>query len=224
MPIGEVLTPALGVLMSPLPIVAVILMLFSSRATTNGPAFVAGWVVGLVVVVSLVLILADPANLSSDGDSPSTAASVIQLVLGALLVLLAWRNWQKRPAPGETPEMPKWMAGVDKTTPIAAAGLGAFLAALNPKNLAFDIAAGTAIVSTGASTASQVAGAVVFVILASLGVAGPVVWYLVAPDKAAATLEKVRVWLVQNNTLIMAIVLLVLGVSQVGKGISGLFG
>lgn len=224
MPIGEVLTPALGVLMSPLPIVAVILMLFSSRATTNGPAFVAGWVVGLVVVVSLVLILADPANLSSDGDSPSTAASVIQLVLGALLVLLAWRNWQKRPAPGETPEMPKWMAGVDKTTPIAAAGLGAFLAALNPKNLAFDIAAGTAIVSTGASTASQVAGAVVFVILASLGVAGPVVWYLVAPDKAAATLEKVRAWLVQNNTLIMAIVLLVLGVSQVGKGISGLFG
>ena len=37
--IGEVLTFAIGVAISPVPIIAVILMLFSQRARVNGPVF-----------------------------------------------------------------------------------------------------------------------------------------------------------------------------------------
>ena len=48
--ISEVLTFAIGVAISPVPIIAVILMLFSGRATVNGPMFLAGWVVALAVV------------------------------------------------------------------------------------------------------------------------------------------------------------------------------
>jgi hypothetical protein len=40
--IGEVLTFAIGVAISPVPIIAVILMLFSGRAKVNGPMFLAG--------------------------------------------------------------------------------------------------------------------------------------------------------------------------------------
>jgi hypothetical protein len=43
--IGEVLTFAIGEAISPVPIIAVILMLFSGRAKVNGPMFLAGWVV-----------------------------------------------------------------------------------------------------------------------------------------------------------------------------------
>jgi hypothetical protein len=52
--IGEVLAPAVGVMLSPLPIVGVILMLLSPRAKINGPAFVAGWIGGLVIVLAVV--------------------------------------------------------------------------------------------------------------------------------------------------------------------------
>jgi hypothetical protein len=53
--IGDILPLAIGVAISPVPIIAVILMLFSARARTNGPAFLAGWIVGLTVVGAIVL-------------------------------------------------------------------------------------------------------------------------------------------------------------------------
>ena len=44
--IGDVLPLALGVALSPIPIIAVILMLLSPKAQENGPAFLVGWVAG----------------------------------------------------------------------------------------------------------------------------------------------------------------------------------
>ncbi len=41
--ISAVLTFAIGVAISPVPIIAVILVLFSRGARVNGPAFLAGW-------------------------------------------------------------------------------------------------------------------------------------------------------------------------------------
>ena len=64
--IGEVLTFAVGVTISPVPIIAVILMLFSGRAKVNGPMFLAGWVVALTVVSSAAYLLSDAGNASTD--------------------------------------------------------------------------------------------------------------------------------------------------------------
>ena len=48
--IGQVLSFGVGVALSPVPIIAVVLMLGTPRARSNGPAFVAGWILGLAVV------------------------------------------------------------------------------------------------------------------------------------------------------------------------------
>jgi hypothetical protein len=48
--IGDVLPLAVGVALSPLPIVAVVLMLVTVRAKVNGPAFILGWCIGLAVI------------------------------------------------------------------------------------------------------------------------------------------------------------------------------
>ncbi len=119
--IGEILTPAIGVALSPIPIIAVILMLFSAKAKTNGPAFVGGWIAGILIIEALVLIFADPANISGEDGSPSKTASLIQLGLGILLLLLAVKQWRSRPKGDAEPVMPKWMATIDKTTPLVAA-------------------------------------------------------------------------------------------------------
>jgi hypothetical protein len=44
--ISEVVVPAIGVAISPVPIVAVIVVLFSQRARVNGPVFLVSWAVG----------------------------------------------------------------------------------------------------------------------------------------------------------------------------------
>ncbi len=47
--IGAILPFGVGVALSPVPIIAVILMLMSARARVNGPMFIVGWLVGLAV-------------------------------------------------------------------------------------------------------------------------------------------------------------------------------
>ena len=114
--VSEVLTFAIGVAISPVPIIAVILMLFSRRAQVNGPVFLLGWVLALAVVSTVVYLLADqssPATSSSASDSISWG----KIVLGVLLLLLAVRNWRNRPTRDVQPEMPKWMSGVDRSRP-----------------------------------------------------------------------------------------------------------
>ena len=72
--IGDILPMALGVAISPVPIIAVILMLLAPRARAASVAFMLGWVIGVVVVVGAVTFLVQPAG-SSDPDDPSLVAS-----------------------------------------------------------------------------------------------------------------------------------------------------
>src|SRR5438876_10120530 len=79
--ISEVLPFAIGVAISPVPIIAVILMLFSRRARINGPVFLLAWAVGLSVVSAVVYAVSDSANAASDSTADNTV-SWIKIVLG----------------------------------------------------------------------------------------------------------------------------------------------
>ena len=97
--IGDILPLAIGVAISPVPIIAIVLMLGAPRARMNGPAFAAGWVLALATVGAVVLALAN-GSADNDAGEPATWASVLKLAYGALFILLAVRTWRKRPAPG----------------------------------------------------------------------------------------------------------------------------
>jgi threonine/homoserine/homoserine lactone efflux protein len=221
--IGQILTPAVGVALSPFPIVGVILMLLSPKARINGPAFLAGWLAGMAILLALILIFANPSDLSDSDDAPSTLAGLIDLALGVLLVLLAIKQWKSRPKGGEEPQMPKWMAGIDKVTPAKALVLGAFLSAINPKNLLLTIAAGTSIAAADLSTTDQIVAALVFMVIASVSVGGLVIWYMVAGESAKGKLDSLRGWLVAHNNIIMCVLFLLIGVNLIGKALPAFF-
>src|SRR5436305_6130223 len=221
--IGTILPQAIGVAISPVPVIAVILMLFSQRARSNGPAFLVGWVIALAVVGSIVLVLASLGKVST-GGTPSTLAYVLKLLLGLLLLVLAVRQWRSRPKAGEEPQMPKWMATIEAITAGKAFGLAALLAGANPKNLALTLAAALSIAQAGMSGAAPWIALAVFIILASLTVAGPVLYYLFAGQSAEKALNGWKTWLVTNNTTVMFVLLLVLGAHSFGQGLGGLIG
>jgi len=89
--ISEVLTYAVGVAISPVPIIAVTLMLFSRRARENGSLFLLGWVVALAVVCGVAYAAADEANAATDSTTADTIAWG-KIVFGVLLLLLAART------------------------------------------------------------------------------------------------------------------------------------
>ena len=152
--IGQVLSLGVGVALSPVPIIAVVLMLGTPRARANGPAFVLGWVVGLAVVGTIVLLAASDAS-ASDGGEPATWVGVLELVLGCLLALVAVRQWRGRPHEGEEAALPKWMQAIDTFGPGKALGLGVLLSAVNPKNLLLTVAAAAAIAQTGVARGAR---------------------------------------------------------------------
>lgn len=219
--ISEVLTPALVVALSPFQVIAAILMLATPRSRTIAPAFLVGWLLGLALVGSGTLLLSDPAGLEGD-DGPTTLGAALQLGLGVLVTLLALKKWKKRPAQGETAEMPKWMAGISGFSPAKSFAMGVALSAINPKILIATIAAAVAVAQTGANTSQALIAVLAFIVLGSITVLVPIVWYLLSPQGAGPTLEKWNVWLTANNAVLMAVVFLVIGVNLISKGISGL--
>jgi len=216
--IGEVLPLALGVAISPIPIIAAILMLLSPKARVTSVGFLLGWVVGIVVAVTVFTLLSSilPAQ---DPDASRPVRGIIQIVLGLLLFLLAFSQWRKRPKAGEQAALPKWMKAIDTITFIAAAGLGFLLSALNPKNLIMAAGAGVDIGVAGLSAGSSALVIAVFTLIAASTVLVPVIGYLIAADRLRAPLDALRGWLAAENAVIMAVLLLVIGVSMIGKGI-----
>jgi len=222
-PIGDILTLAVGVAISPVPIIAVILMLFTKKAKSNSLAFLLGWVLGLTIVGGIVLYIAGTQDLSP-GSEPSTAASAIRLLLGLLLLFLAAKQWKKRPRPGEEPEMPKWMKTIGSFTPAKALGLALLLSGVNPKNLALTMAAAMNIAQANLNSFQSFVLLGVFVIIGSITVAIPVIVYLTMGNKAAKALDEMKAWLTHNNATVMFVLLIILGVDLVGKGIAELWG
>lgn len=221
--IGQLLPTAVGVMLSPLPIVGVILMLLSTKARVNGPAFLIGWMAGLAIIVGGIVAFVDPDRLNKSEGGPSTLSGILHLALGVLLLLLAVKQWKGRPKAGEDPQMPSWMAKMQDASPIFAAGMGAFLSGLNPKNLIFDIAAAASIVAGDLSTTQQIVAILVFMLLASLTIGIPVIWYLVAGERAKAKLDTLRGYLVQYNWVIMMVLFLVLGAKLIGQSLPAFF-
>jgi len=216
--IGAVLPLALGIAVSPIPIIAAILMLLSPRARTAGLGFLGGWVAGIVVAVVLFTLLSTliPA---ADPDESKPVAGIVKIVLGLLLLGLALRQWRGRPKAGESAALPKWMSAVDSMTPTRALAIGFLLSAVNPKNLLMAVGAGVDIGSSGLTVGEATVAIVIFVLIASASVAVPVIGYLAAADRMRAPLESMRAWLGQNNAAVMTVLLLVIGIVVIGKGI-----
>ncbi len=219
--IGDVLPLAIGVALSPVPIIAIVLMLGTPRARSNGPAFALGWVAGLTVVGGILLAFAS-GNADDDGGEPATWVSVVKLLIGVAFVLLAARTWRGRPKAGEQADLPKWMQAIDQFTPAKSLGAGFFLSGINPKNLALTIAAAAAIAQLGLSGGDEAVALAVFVLVGSVSILAPVAVYFLMGARAATILDGLKRWMGAHNAAIMTVLLLVLGAKLIGDAIGGL--
>ena len=214
--IGDLLPSALAVALTPVPIVAIVLVLGASNARTAGPAFVLGWIAGLVFVCIFVVLLVGSED---DPDSDDPGLNWLKIAIGVLFVLMAARQWTKRPAHDEELATPGWMTSIEGATPRKALLLGATFAGANPKNLALTVAAFASTVEAGLDQADTAIAVVVFIALASVTVAGPLLFYLIDADRAARPLDAVKQFMSDNDAVIKMVILLLLGAVILGDGL-----
>ncbi|WP_063064292.1 GAP family protein [Nocardia violaceofusca] len=215
--LGDLLPLAVGVAISPIPIVAAILIILSANAAHAGTGFAIGWVLGIVGVTTIFVVLSGTLSDSQDKHS-STVTAWVKIVLGVVLLGLAAMQWRSRSDTG----VPGWMRAIDTLSAVGAVGLGALLSAVNPKNLLLCVSAGVAIGTSGIGGGQEVIAVLVFTVIAAASVLVVVIGYLVAAERLREPLDRARRWLQANNHVVMAIVLLVMGAVVLGKGIGGL--
>ncbi|WP_235734537.1 GAP family protein [Nocardioides alcanivorans] len=218
--VGSLLPVALGVAISPLPIIAVILMLLTPRGRAASVAFLLGWGVGIALLVLAVALLVDPVDSSTSSD-PTTLASTLKLLLGVVALCLALAQWRRRPRPGADATLPKWMAAIDTMTAGKACGLGVALVVANPKNLTLCLTAGVIIGSGGLTSGQSFAAVGAFVVISSCSVAVPTVGNLIAADRLRGGLDELRIWLTAHNSAVMTVILLVIGGHTIGQAVAG---
>lgn len=218
--IGAVLPAAVGVALSPFPVVAVVLVLGTPRARANGLAFAAGWVVGLAVLTTVGLLVTGGAD--DPAGEASTVVAWIRVVLGAALVAAGVQKWRGRPRAGEEVPPPGWVASLEGIGPSRALALGGALGGLNPKNLVLTFAAASSIATAGPDgVGAGVAGAT-YVALASSTVLGAVLFHLVAGARSDPALASAKAFMEANATVIVVLVLLLLGAKVLGDGLAGI--
>jgi threonine/homoserine/homoserine lactone efflux protein len=218
--IGQTLVVAVAVGLSPIPIIGVVVMLSTPRGHTNGPAFLAGWIFGLVALGTIVLLTASGAGADGGGGNPGWV-NAVKLGLGLVLIAMAAKQWKGRPGAGEEAGLPGWMDAVDHFSARRSAGLGTALAAINPKNLILVVAGVTTIAQYADSSSGQALALALFVAVGSIGTALPVLLYLTMRERSRLFLESLKDWMARNNAVIMGVICLLLGAKLIGDAISG---
>src|SRR5262252_1002367 len=100
---------------SPGSVVTMIVLLSMSAGLRRGVAFIVGWLLALLVLALLMVFVLQGQDFSSRHTTPSRAVSVVELVIGALLLIGSWRVY-RRPREAKGPESPpKWLDRVDRT-------------------------------------------------------------------------------------------------------------
>jgi hypothetical protein len=196
-------------------------MLLSARPRAASVAFFVGFVIAIMVVTAAGYLLA--SVLPHRGET-SISAPWVLLILGVLAIVLAVRQWRSRPKSGDELELPGWMAKVEGITTSSAFVMGAFFGGIKPKNLLLSIGLGVSLEALTLSTSEAAIVIVIVALIASIPVMVPVIISIVALDRVASTLDRLRAWMMQHNAAMVGTILLLVGVLLIGQAVSTLVG
>jgi len=211
---------AVGIAISPVPIITVILMLFTPRPRSNGAGFVLGWFLGIGIPALVVFMVDRVINQGDVATPPSRMALNLRIAVGVILILVAAWNWMHRNKQDVENKKPLLMRVVDSITPWKAILLGFLFADVtNPKNLALTVAGCMAITAGHLSAFGNAIVLTLFTGMASLCVALPVLLFLSGGDAAKLTVEQWRQWLMKHKKGVMALLFFVFGIALLVRGV-----
>lgn len=226
---------AVGVILSPLAIMALVAVLLSRNARANGVAYLLGWLLGLGGVVAVFAWLFPMLAVHGRGEPPLWVA-VLRLLLGLFLTAAAVWVYRKgrariaqmataaspREVVAASPQLPGWLHSVESFRPGRTFLLGLGLFVLNPVDASCAIIAALDISLADVGPAAATTAAALFVVVGALPIALPVLYVLARGAEAQPRLDRVRAWIAGNTHVLNAAMLLVIGVLQLEKALTAL--
>lgn len=211
----------IGSAVVPLQIMMVILLLSSQNRGLAKAIFLVAGMTMIRLLQGLVfgLIFAPSA---SEASGKSWLVSTLLMVLGILLLITAYRQWQNEEDPEGPP--PKWMTSLDTLTPLKAFGFGAGLVLISGKFWVFTLSAIGVIEEAQLGQPSSTLAFLLYILLAQSLLLLLILLRLVIPERSSSILENMSAWLTRYNRPIVVTVSLVFGLLFFYQGVSGLLG
>jgi hypothetical protein len=217
----ELVLISLGAMLSPTTLTfSVLALVVAKRPLRTGIWFYLGaFTITVAIGVLAAFVLGDVAAPSGNGQR-KTWVSVFDLVAGVVLLVYIARTWRRPFAEKTTQGMVERMTAVASSPWIAVVAAGATLA--NPGG--FIPLALKAISELDPTRAGYAAEWLLFTVVSLLPLSLALVLLLVSPTWAERVLGRTRSWLEGHLRLIASVILLLLAVSLLRNGISGLTG
>jgi Sap, sulfolipid-1-addressing protein len=204
---------ALALAVQPWSVLAGVLLVASKGGVAKAMAYVAGWVLALVVVaIATVALYPQTPKVAASSPWVSWVQLASGIALGGWLLVRS-----RRPVATKSDAQPKWMARLDSMSPAPAFVLGAFL-----PNYVLVVAAVGNVIQAGLPQARAALVMFLFIVVASAGVAAPLLLLVIRREEAPRIYQGWRSWLTLHGQLLVTVVLAVVAVVLVVKGIVGL--
>lgn len=218
----ELLPIIVGAAVVPLYPIIVLLLLQSEKGLGKAVAFVSGGV-AMRLAQGVVFGLVLGAALAANGeDGQRLIASTLLLIIGILLLVTAFKKWRKEEDPDDPP--PKWMTSFSTLSGARAAGMGALFVTIAVKQWVFTLSALSIINEAGLERPFSIGLYLLYITLTQTLVLPPILFYAIAPERAAKPMQAAQSWLERNNRVIVTTISLIFGLWFSYKGITGLTG
>lgn len=157
---------------------------------------------------------------TTGGDGSNPIISTLLAVLGIILLIAAYKQWQHEDNPDAPP--PKWLTMMDGITPRKAFGVGFVVVAIGAKFWAFTLSAIAMISDAQLSPPASILTYLLFIVLTEALLLIPISIRIIAPGHSTQFLDATSAWLTRNNRVIVIVMSLVFGVYFLAKGLGGL--
>ena len=218
--IWDLLPVLLGLVASPLAVLALLAVLFSHRPRLNGLMYLLGWSTAVIAVS--VLSYAVFNRLAPNTDAHSWRwVGLTRLVLGTVMFCGAWYTYSRSPrklahmfaatTPQDVldsiPQLPRWYEQMNRFRPARSLRLGAGIFLFNPINLSCAIAAPLEIELAHIPPGPSAAVLTWFLVLCVIPMALPLMWHFKDQKRAEPGLLRLREWIVVHNGTLGAVFL-----------------
>lgn len=203
----------LVITLEPIPLTAFMLVLMSRGGVRKGAAFIVGWLASLAAVVALTVLFTgnEPPR---PNTAPSLAGIAVKILIGVVLVFIAFRRRARMGKPKKQKKPPRWQAGIDNMSPWLIVGLAPLT---QPWGL---VAAGVAtIMEAKLGSAQSYIALFLFCVVSTLVYLVMEVYAGFRPEHAQAVMTSVRRWIESHTDQVIIILSLGLGLWLVGKSI-----
>ena len=214
--INQTLPMAFGIVASPSPMLAIVILLMTNRARSNALYFLLGWFGGLVLV-GLVVLLIPELGAGSSGSPVDSAR--IRIILGILFLVLSIVVARQIPGRGREASPPGWQEKLDAFGFPQSIAFGFFFAVPNLKNASMVAAGMSTVNQSGLGMDQKVPILLLFCLIASIGVLIPPVIYLVFHERVEPVFLALKQWLIRNRALILFLILIIFGILWIVQGI-----